>query len=48
MSGTGQAFNSVSCGVSHPVTKGHGANTQRNDVLEERQRKTEAGGLKIK
>lgn len=34
MSGTGQAFNSLSCWVSYPVTKGHRTNTQRNDVLE--------------
>lgn len=32
-SGTGQAFNSLSCWVSYPVTKGHCTNTQRNDVL---------------
>lgn len=38
MSGTGQAFNSLSCWVSYPVTKGHRTNTQRNDVLEERKK----------
>lgn len=41
MSGTGQAFNSPSSSLSFVVTKGHGANTQRNDVLEE---ETNGGG----
>lgn len=36
MSGTGQAFNSLCCRDSYPVTMGHGTNTQRNDVLQER------------
>lgn len=39
MSGTGQAFNSLSCWVSYPVTKGHRTNTQKNDVLEEKEEK---------
>lgn len=41
MSGTGQAFNSLSCWVSYPVTKGHRTNTQRNDVLEEGEKRKE-------
>lgn len=46
MSGTGQAFNSPSSSLAFVVTKGHGANTQRNDVLEE---ETNGGrGLEIK
>lgn len=50
MSGTGQAFNSLSCWVSYPVTKGHRTNTQKNDVLEEKEEKKKNGGrgLKIK
>lgn len=43
MSGTGQAFNSLSCLVSYPVTKGHRTNTQRNDVLEEGKKKQRQG-----
>ncbi len=43
MSGTGQAFNSLSWWVSYPVTMGHRTNTQRNDVLEERKKKQRQG-----
>lgn len=54
MSGTGQAFNSLGCCASFPVTKGHYTNTRRNDVLEERKKLEQRigdwglGGLKMK